>query len=495
MAERLPVKVLLLLGILVAATLTASCAATSIAEAPPPLVEVEQLETPTTVPTAVAPSPPPTPTPPTAHIAAAEAGDGGITDTAADAVVEWTIDPAADRGPFSGSDTTRCGLLLPVVPPPDGAEPAGTMENVGVAAPPAAALPSLLDVPEAARPAVRRILEAPEDVALVAYELGDEEQGLALNGDAPMPLASVVKVVHLVAYAAAVQAGEINPDSLVLLSDLEQYYLPGSDLRAHEKALADLRAEERIVTAPDGSPAVLLRDLPRMMTEYSSNAATDYLHLLLGQSRIEQTIIDLGLTTATAPCPFLGQFLLMGSGDNALASVAELLGDPELYSRAVMSITVAYSSEPALRPDAAWRNRQQRPALAAQTLFSEHLSAKASAGDYARLMGLIADNQLGPWEQSVRIRRYLEWPTHFTANQEHLAWLGYKGGSLPGVLTVAYYAQPWNRARPIVAVLFFRNLPLDTYRDWRHSLPHDELARWLLYDREALPLLRELTAP
>ena len=78
--------------------------------------------------------------------------------------------------------------------------------------------------------------------------------------------------------------------------------------------------------------------------------------------------------------------------------------------------------------------------------------------------------------------------------KEKLAWLGYKGGSLPAVLTVVYYAQPWHTTEPVAVALFFHDLPLETYRQWRRTLPHDELARWLLYEREAIPLVREMLA-
>ena len=385
-------------------------------------------------------------------------------------------------GPFPET-TARCGVLLPIV-----ARAAPAVDAV------ANPNPALDRVPEAARPALRAILRAPQDAALVAFELGREEEGIYHNADVPMPLASVVKVIHLVAYAQAVQDGELDPQMVVPLSDLERYYLPNSDLRAHPQALAALRAEERVFGQP---PAVRLEDVPRMMIEFSSNAAADYLHLLLGQRRIEQTILDLGLASHSAPCPFLGQFLLMGGRDrDGTAEVRALAADPELYSRAVMSVTLAYSERAASSAaPLGWRSRAQRPALDVQSLFSEVLNTRASARDYANLMGRIADNQLGPWEQSVRIRRYLEWPTGFPTNQERLAWLGYKGGSLPGVLTVVYYAQPWDRQRPVVVALFLHNLPLQTYREWRHTLPHDELARWLLYDREAIQTVRTVLAP
>lgn len=349
---------------------------------------------------------------------------------------------------------------------------------------------ALQQIPQEARPAAAYLLQNPDDVGLVAYEVGRETEAITLNADTPLPLASVVKVIHLVAYAEAVQVGVLAPESPVPLAEIERYYLPNSDLGAHPQSVAALREEERVSEEP---PSVALEDVPRMMIEFSSNAATDYLQMLLGQERIEQTALSLGLTQQTAPCPFLGQFLLMANGNGDAPSVQTLLNEPQTYSREVMRLTTAYSTDRAFRQEAdGWFSHGQRPSLSTQRLFSEYLNAHGSAREYAALMARIATNQVGPWEQNVRIRRYLEWPTHIPANQEQLAWLGYKGGTLPGTLTVVYYAQPWDRAQPVVAALFFHNLPTDIYRQWRRSLPHDELARWLLRDRQAIPLLNGL---
>ena len=50
---------------------------------------------------------------------------------------------------------------------------------------------------------------------------------------------------------------------------------------------------------------------------------------------------------------------------------------------------------------------------------------------------------------------------------------------------------PKVRLAPIVVALFFRDLEgRTTYRQWRDNLAHDELARWLLYDPQAIPALR-----
>jgi beta-lactamase class A len=378
--------------------------------------------------------------------------------------------------PPASAGEPRCGLFLPVLAPPTSPETTSF---------PLSSYRALDAVPEAARPAVEHMLREPGSVGLAAYELGQEGEGVYLNPDLPLPLASVVKLIHLVAYAEAVQNGELDPAQPVTLAELESFYLANSDLSAHPNAVAALRAEGRVFGDP---PSVVLGDVPRMMMQYSSNAATDYLHLLLGQERLEATIVALGMTSHTAPCPFLGQFLLMSEGE---AAVANYLDDPERYATGVMAATLAFSSNDATAPRG-WRGPSRRPEISAQEVYSELFNAHGSARDYAALMARISDNQFGPWEQNVRIRSYLEWPTAFPANQPALAWLGYKAGSLPGLLTVTYYAQPWNRARPVVVSLFFHDLPTSTFRQGRRQLPHDELARWLLYDRDAIAILQAI---
>lgn len=384
----------------------------------------------------------------------------------------------ASLGPFQ-MDESHCGIQLPVLALPQ-VETSRLSQSAA----------QLSQVPEEVRPAVAYMMANPSHVGLAAYEVGREADGLYLNADNPVPLASVVKVIHLVAYANAVQLGELDPSAVVPLSELERYYLPNSDLGSHPRAIATLVEEGRVFGQP---PAILLEDVPRIMMEYSSNAATDYLHMLLGQERIEATVTALGMAHQTAPCPFLGQFLLMGSREDGLGPIQNLIENPQQYSRDVMALTEQYSTDSAFRTTlGAWQNRDRRPTIESQQLFSELLNAHGSARDYAHLMAQIALNNMGPWEESVRVRRYMEWPTHFPDNQERLAWLGYKGGSLPGVLTAVYYAQPWDTVQPVVAALFFHELPTDIYREWRRNLPHDELARWLLRDREAIPILRAL---
>ena len=389
---------------------------------------------------------------------------------------------------FQGSPSPACGQHLPLFT----VETAVPTTSLTPGPEALARLEAI--IPNTARPALRQLLDHPQTVGLAAYRLGQEADGVFLNADIAMPLASVVKIIHLVAYAEAVVAGQLNPLSAVSLAELENYYLPRSDLGAHQRAVAELAETGRTFANP---PQIVLDEVPWLMIRHSSNAATDYLHRLLGQAVIEQTAISLGLTSQTAPCPFIGQFLAMSNhvrtANNDLLALEAYLADPILYGQEMMLLTDAFVTSEQFRADeVAWREDQRRSSSSTQEFFTAHFNAQGSARDYAALMARLAQNGLSNGESSFIARRFLEWPMHFEANQEQFYNLGYKNGRLPGSLTTVYYAYPVSETTPIVIALFYRDLPNALYRDWRNSLPHDELARWLLSDPAALPALRQV---
>lgn len=387
---------------------------------------------------------------------------------------------------YTGPLSPACGLSLPILP--EQTEAAITELNPDTAE--VTAVEAILW--PSARPAWQRLLDEPGTVGLAAYRVGDEANGVYLNADMQMPLASVVKLLPLVAYTEAVAAGNLDPTSTVTLADLEQYYLPGYDLGSHNRAVNDLREQGRVLPDPD---RVLLEDVPWMMVRHSSNAAADYLQMLLGQAAVEATAVSLGLTEQTAPCTWLGQFMAMAnhtrSGVDDRQAVEGYLEHPEEYGAEAALLTDAFVQDDAFREaEIQWHRNVRRPSVNTQRFFSHHLNAHGTANEYAALMARLAQNGLSNGESSFLARRYLEWPMVFPDNQAIFSNLGYKNGSLPGILTTVYYAYPLGETTPTVVVLFFRDLPQRTYRQWRFSLPHDELARWLLADPQAIPALR-----
>src|SRR5690606_14667092 len=124
------------------------------------------------------------------------------------------VPPTPSPSPFPTTAVTpgpagQCGVLLPVI--------AGNTEPQTTAFANPDALDAVPAIPAEVRPALEWLLAEPGRVGLVAYRVGDEAEGIYLNPDTAMPLASVVKIIHLVAYAQAVQAGELDPQMVVPL--------------------------------------------------------------------------------------------------------------------------------------------------------------------------------------------------------------------------------------------------------------------------------------
>lgn len=388
--------------------------------------------------------------------------------------------PRLELNNGSVSESLLCGIRLPIFP-----EPSVVKKETIIAT-----IPESF-IPDSALPALFRLLNEPDSVGLAAFEIGHEAEGVFHNADVPMPLASVVKILNLIAYADAVDAGQIDPGSWVPLSEMEKFYLPGMDLGSHRRALQDLENRGLVAFDPPMTP---MEEIPGMMIRYSSNAAADYLHFLVGQELIEETAVSLGLTTQTAPCPWIGQFLAMKNYESTgsdLAAVRKFIREPGFYSSEVMRLTEAFITDSEFRSKSLV-SRSSRASVQAQSLFSDNLNAQGSAGDYARLMARILSNDLASSYQNILVRRALEWPMIFPDNQAMFRVIGYKSGSLPGVLTTVYFAERLSDQAQVVVALFYRRLPMSTYRDWRQTLPHDEFARWILSDPNAIPGLKDL---
>lgn len=404
--------------------------------------------------------------------------------------VPATNTPVFTPTPFyTGTLSPPCGLSLPILPTNRDAQITAVTPNSDTLA----QLEAIM--PVAAQPALQRILDAPETVGLAAFRVGDEANGVYFNDEMQMPLASVVKLLHLVAYAEAVGMGQLDSTQTVPVADLDRFYLPGYDLGAHNRSLRALDDLGLLLTNPD---RVRMEDVPWLMMRYSSNSAADYLHDLLGQARIEQTAVSLNLTSQTAPCTWLGQFLVMGNHMRQFSSdrqtILAYVDDPAIYAAEAALLADAFSHDEVFRQDdIAWHGETRRPSAETQRLFGHELNAHGSAGEYAALMARLAQNGLSNGESSFLARRYLEWPMVFEDNQALFSNLGYKNGALPGILNTAYYAYPTGETVPVVVVLFYKDLPEQTYRQWRRdTLPYDEFARWLLTDPQAIPLLADL---
>lgn len=113
-----------------------------------------------------------------------------------------------------------------------------------------------------------------------ASVLVDDGRGTTVShlADRPRPIASAVKVVHLVAYAQAVADGRLDPAGPVPVAEWERWYVPGADAGVHPVALQALGAT--------ADSTVTWDDVVVALIDFSDNAAADLLLATLGEDAL-----------------------------------------------------------------------------------------------------------------------------------------------------------------------------------------------------------------
>jgi hypothetical protein len=251
-------------------------------------------------------------------------------------------------------------------------------------------------------------------------------------------------VVHLAGYAAAVRDGVVSPDQPVRVGDWERFYLPGTDGGAHPAALERLGVAHDGVRAVDPDGTVPLDAVVSAMVRESDNAAPEFLADLLGADALAAAAEAGGWPEAPVS-PFLGAFLRM---------LDPALTDERAAAR-------RYVEDPA---EAARVQALPLPDLAVQADWAA-TTTSATAEDLAALHSSLSAGD------PPLAREHLEWappPAGYLG-------VGYKGGTLVGVLAEAFTVRRDDGSTG-VGVLLVAGMGVD---EWTQTLeagvPHQQL--------------------
>jgi Beta-lactamase enzyme family len=241
------------------------------------------------------------------------------------------------------------------------------------------------------------------------------------------PLASAYKAIHAATFAGS----GINPQRQIKIRDWEAYYLPGTDGGVHPQALQWLGIPVDGPYAKDPDQLVPLDAVARAMIVWSDNAAADYLHDLLGVPALRRTAACGGWPNAQVPA-LIGQWLRIwwpGTNDDL---ARRYLTDPQFRAA-----TLAKQA-PGLDEVLAWAKTTHR----------------GSAADLASLHRAIATERIPG-------RNYLELAFAGLRQPDELG-IGFKGGEVPGVLTVGFSLRRDDGTIGTIAVLV-SDLAADDY--------------------------------
>ncbi|MBB5959856.1 hypothetical protein FHS29_006478 [Saccharothrix tamanrassetensis] len=244
------------------------------------------------------------------------------------------------------------------------------------------------------------------------------------------PLASAVKVVHLAGYGSAVGRGLAGPDERVAVGEWEKYYL-ALDGGAHQQALKtlDLKSSNGH-TADDPHATVTLDDLARVMVRHSDNAAADYLRHRLGERTLRHAAIRAGWPDAPVPS-ILGTWLRLVLDREV--DPERYLGDPRLQLEVIGRFRDVPKTYDGQRP---WARGTWRGTAAGLHRLHRSLDRFPAA-----LRHLENDPDLPPG----------------------VAGIGFKGGSLPGIVTVGLRVR-WQDGRVGTAAVLTEEVDEQRFR-------------------------------
>ncbi len=293
-----------------------------------------------------------------------------------------------------------------------------------------------------------RFLQTRGHVAIASFTADASGAPLAsdpsvlLNLERRMPLGSSIKIPAVIAYAVAVERGEIDPNETITTETWEQLYMPDADGGSHARALAELGlASDDYGFALDRSATVSIQRLMELMIHHSDNAAYDYIVRRLGEAQLASILAECALTSIDVPSSDVGEVLTRSNHEIGTLTAVRIARF-KVMSRQELQAEFNGWREKFLDPQ--WKAEEfaWRLAGGADEPYARQAAAlaitdpKGAAGEFARLMIEIAQGRLISMAVSDRVAAILEWPLAWIpgATDAFERW-GAKGGSIPGVLT------------------------------------------------------------
>jgi hypothetical protein len=239
------------------------------------------------------------------------------------------------------------------------------------------------------------------------------------------PLGSAFKLYVLDALGNAVAAGKVGWNQTLTVTAQFKGLPPG-----------DLQNE------PDGTQISVL-DTAAKMISVSDNTATDMLINLVGRSAVEAALTATGMASPALDRPFLTTreiFILKLDQWPALAKRYSAADEP--HRRALLAGTVDRAPLPPVAAAGAWTTPRDINSL------EYFASASDLCGAYASLAALARRPGLSPIGQVISLN---DGGLQLDPAQWKTTW--FKGGSEPGVLTLAYLATTRTGRSYVVTVL------------------------------------------
>jgi len=245
-----------------------------------------------------------------------------------------------------------------------------------------------------------------------------------------MPLASTVKIILAIEYAEQSAKSQINPDDLILLTDLDKFYVPNTDGGAHSswlKSIKDKISDDKIS----------IREISKGMIKFSSNANTEWLLNKLGLENVNNRLDSLGLKNHTeiyniVSALFVGKELFPDlKGKDLQKKLIEI--------KQIEYINATKNIHQKLLIDTLYKKDIGDLGMDIQKVWSDRLPS-STVEDYVSVMKKINSRKYFSKQTQKYLDEVMEYILENPANKDWLEHSGMKGGSTAFVLTKSLYA-------------------------------------------------------
>ena len=252
---------------------------------------------------------------------------------------------------------------------------------------------------------VAELESLPGEVSFALSRLGEggPERIAALEPERALAIGSTFKLIVLAELSRQIRAGERRWSDVVAL---DRRSLPSGQLQSW----------------PQGAP-VTLHTLAALMISISDNTATDMLLHVVGRDNVERMMATVGIEAAARNRPFLSTLELFALKSAGADSIADWLAADEAGRRRLLAGALARIDPDSLDP----------------TLFTgpprriAELEWFASADDLIRTLDWLRRNGDLATHAILAIS-----PGGTAALRESFAYVGFKGGSEPGVINLSW---------------------------------------------------------
>ncbi|PKD44360.1 serine hydrolase [Rhodohalobacter barkolensis] len=347
---------------------------------------------------------------------------------------------------------------------------------------------------ESLRGLTEYIEQNPQNVSVASIVLEHPDSTIFYEADTPRTMGALSNIFLMTAYAIEMESGDLNPEELISVNDIDKYVLPQIDNSVHADAITF--AEEK-GWVQNGEISV--QDAFVLLSHFNDPALSDYLWWKLEPFDWDGLMDQFGLESTDTPLPFSGIYLTI-SESVSNQFIDELISDWDERSKSefrdyVIQQSNEFTTDSTIREELTKEFEDDRLGRSfMEERDAMELFPKATARDLTTFLEQIYTQENISSRASERILNWLRSPYSDRSEiqrdfTDYGALFDNRMGLLNGVDfgTLVYTGETKFQA------IIFDNLPIGFWFHMSGNHMHQDFQQRLIYDPALIDLMEQVS--